>query len=43
MSVMAGELLPEATEALLKVAEAQIAKADERKRAERPLKQRRKL
>ena len=33
MSVMAGELLPEATEALLKVAEAQIAKADERKRA----------
>jgi hypothetical protein len=33
MTVIADDLLPHATDALLKVAEAEVAKADERKRA----------
>ncbi len=33
MTVMTGNLLPDATDALLQVAEAEVAKADERKRA----------
>ncbi len=33
MTVVADDLLPQATDALLKVAEAEVAKADERKRA----------